>query len=181
MLLMICISRYQTSCVYFVWQNSEFPQKISRARKTGVCVRERETKKARGSMKRMTTSVVCHSCRAYRCSSSSPSSSSLVLVRRRGQQQQQQQLRSVVVHRALPEGRFSSPSSCFFTHPHRRKKNGIATATTASSSSSDSAAQNIGDEMPSYEDSPNLLRRRFQSLKKRADSALDILLSLIHI
>lgn len=175
MFLMICISRYQTSCVYFVWQNSEFPQKISRARKTGVCVRERETKKARGSMKRMTTSVVCHSCRAYRCSSSSPSSSSLVLVRRRGQQQQQQQLRSVVVHRALPEGRFSSPSSCFFTHPHRRKKNGIATATTASSSSSDSAAQNIGDEMPSYEDSPNLLRRRFQSLKKRADSALDIL------
>jgi len=132
-------------------------------------------------MKRMTTSVVCHSCRAYRCSSSSSSSSSLVLVRRRGQQQQQQQqqqLRSVVVHRALPEGRFSSPSSCFFTHPHRRKKNGIATATTASSSSSsssDSAAQNIGDEMPSYEDSPNLLRRRFQSLKKRADSALDIL------
>ena len=182
--LYFLVTKRRVLFTFLCGKTSKFHRKIRypRARKTGERERER-LKKARGSMKRMTTSVVCHSCRAYRCSSSSSSSSSLVLVRRRGQQQQQQQqqqLRSVVVHRALPEGRFSSPSSCFFTHPHRRKKNGIATVTTASSSSSsslssDSAAQNIGDEMPSYEDSPNLLRRRFQSLKKRADSALDIL------
>ena len=41
--------------------------------------------------------------------------------------------------------------------------------------SSSETARNIGDEMPSYEDSPNVLRKRFQSLRKRADSAMDIL------
>lgn len=47
-------------------------------------------------------------------------------------------------------------------------------ASDAATSSSETA-QNIGDEMPSYEDSPNVLRKRFQSLRKRADSAMDIL------
>ncbi len=47
-------------------------------------------------------------------------------------------------------------------------------ASDAATSSSETA-QNIGDEMPSYEDSPNVLRKRFQSLHKRADSAMDIL------
>ena len=49
---------------------------------------------------------------------------------------------------------------------------GVSDAATSSSSET---AQNIGDEMPSYEDSPNVLRKRFQSLRKRADSAMDIL------
>ena len=33
----------------------------------------------------------------------------------------------------------------------------------------------IGDETPTYEDSPNILRKRFKSLRKRADAALEIL------
>jgi len=124
-------------------------------------------------MKRMTATALCHSCRACRSSSassvsssqSSSSSSTFLMVRRQRGRRSSSSSSSSSSTRSL----FSSATSSFFVHGKSERK------CFASASSAMTETSSIGDETPTYEDSPNILRKRFKSLRKRADAALEIL------